>query len=89
LPKIKFEPSLWEISATILMLYPAFGPSKPVDLESNSEIRDSYIYSVLGKDGMHRYKLIFDTNRKDKVKQFFMDPLIRLLWPHISSKMAP
>ena len=66
------------------MLYPPFGPSKSKDpVSANTEF-----YRVLGDDGMQRYKVVFDTNKKETVKEFFMDPLIRKLWPHIAAKLT-
>lgn len=37
----------------------------------------------LGKEGVQLFRGIFDKNTQDQIKQFFNEPIIRLLWPGI------
>lgn len=69
----------YEIYAAVVLLYPSFGPSnKPEerDLPLNNDV-----YRALGLQGMKKYKLIFDINNQDLIKEFFKDSFIRKIWP--------
>jgi hypothetical protein len=51
-------------------------------MKKNEEfLKQGRIYQVLGSSGMLIYKLIFDANNKETVREFFRDPFILTLWP--------
>ena len=65
----------YEISAVVVMLYPAYGPSKTKKTPIKTIFSDS-----LGDEGMEIFKKVFDNNNKQMIKKFFENWFVRTLW---------
>ena len=63
----------FEVAATVLLLYHSFGPS---ELKKANQ----FFLDILGDEGIKYFKLIFDNNNKDLVKNFFEDKFVCRLW---------
>jgi len=60
------EPTDFEVAATVLLIYPAFGPSlQRRDKAMKPKFKDSLIPKLLQDDGIKLFKQIFVNNSKE------------------------
>ena len=62
--------------------------SEPKKSEYGKKKELAFIDKELGKDGLDLFRWIFADNKKDLVRDFFDQPIVRMLWPLLLDKFS-